>query len=180
MCGERLSYTSHHLVTFMTRRLIVMRHAKSSWDSGAESDHARPLNKRGKRDAPLIAQRLADLKWIPNLVLSSDSARTRETYSLMCQALTDVDRVEYLPAFYNNVFGALQATLGEVPDAFSTVLALGHNPDWEEAVHWLTGESIVMTTANCALLESSDDAWPDTVEHREKWQLVDVLRPKEL
>ena len=41
----------------MTRRLIVMRHAKSSWDSDAHNDHARPLNKRGRRDAPAIARR---------------------------------------------------------------------------------------------------------------------------
>lgn len=164
----------------MPLRLIVMRHAKSSWDADAPTDHARPLNKRGKRDAPVMGQRLVDLGWAPDLVLSSDAARTRETYSLMCSALDITQRVEFLPAFYSNGFGTLRAALGEVPENFSTVLALGHNPDWEEAVYWLSGESIVMTTANCALLESTDAAWDATVEHRDKWRLVDVLRPKEL
>jgi phosphohistidine phosphatase len=164
----------------MPLRLIVMRHAKSSWDAAAPTDHARPLNKRGKDNAPVMAQRLVELDWVPNLVLSSDAARTRETYSLMSPALDTVTRVEYLPAFYSNGFGALRATVGEVPDAFDTVLALGHNPDWEEAVHWLSGESIVMTTANCVLLECDVDNWATTVEHRDQWRLVDVLRPKEL
>ena len=164
----------------MPRRLIVMRHAKSSWGSSAQSDHARPLNKRGQRDAPVMGRRLVELDWSPNLVLSSDAARTRETYALMSPALDRVQRVEYLEAFYNNGAPALRATVGEVPDIFTTVLALGHNPCWEEVVHWLSGESIVMTTANCALLECDADDWGATVEHRDKWRLVDVLRPKEL
>ncbi len=164
----------------MPRRLIVMRHAKSSWDANVSTDHARPLNKRGQRDAPAIARRLVDLAWQPDLVLSSDAARTRETFALMSTALDRVARVEYFSAFYNDGFAALRATVPEVPEVFGTVLALGHNPCWEEAVHWLSGESIVMTTANCALLECDEDAWDTTVEHRERWRLVDVVRPKEL
>jgi phosphohistidine phosphatase SixA len=164
----------------MPRRLIVMRHAKSSWDADVATDHARPLNPRGQRDAPAIARRLVELTWQPDLVLSSDAARTRETFALMSTTLSSVQRVEYLAAFYNDGFAALRATLGEVPDVFNTVLALGHNPCWEEAVYWLTGESIVLTTANCALLECDEDAWDTTVKHRDTWRLVDVVRPKEL
>ncbi len=67
----------------MTMRLIIMRHAKSDWNSGAASDHARPLNKRGRRDAPRVANRLGELGWQPDYVISSDSRRTRETLELM-------------------------------------------------------------------------------------------------
>ena len=70
----------------MRRRIIVMRHAKSSWKSGARDDHARPLNKRGRRDAPRIAARLAELGWVPERVISSDSERTRQTWARMEEA----------------------------------------------------------------------------------------------
>ena len=53
----------------MTRRLIVMRHAKSSWKSGAATDHERPLNKRGRRDAPRVAQRLEELGELENTLI---------------------------------------------------------------------------------------------------------------
>ena len=164
----------------MAKRLIVMRHAKSSWGENGQSDHARPLSKRGRRDAPAVARRLVEFDWAPNLVLSSDAVRTRETYALMSPELTEVDRVEYLSAFYNDGYPALLAMLREVPDVFGTVLALGHNPGWEEAVYWLSGESIEMTTANCALLECDTDGWDATIEHREKWRLCDVIRPRAL
>ena len=65
------------------KRLIVMRHAKSDWGTNAPTDHARPLNKRGQRDAPRVAQRLVELDWLPQYIVSSDSTRTRETYELM-------------------------------------------------------------------------------------------------
>ena len=164
----------------MAQRLIVMRHAKSSWGADAPSDHARPLSKRGRRDAPAVARRLVECQWMPNLVLSSDAARTRETYALMSPELAEVERVEYLSAFYNDGHPALLAMLREVPNVFGTVLALGHNPSWEEAVHWLSGESIEMTTANCALLECDAGGWEATAEHREQWRLCDVIRPREL
>jgi phosphohistidine phosphatase SixA len=164
----------------MKRRLIVMRHAKSSWGDGDLSDHARPLNKRGRRDAPDIAERLVELEWTPELVLSSDAARTRETYSLMSGTFGGAAHVEYVPAFYTDGFAAIRTAVGEVNAEIHTVLALGHNPSCEEAVFWLCGEAAELTTANCALLESAAADWTAAVAHRKLWRLVDVIRPKEL
>ncbi len=65
----------------MTRRLIVMRHAKSSWKHAGLTDHQRPLNKRGRKDAPRVARALIERGWTPRRVLSSDAARTRETWA---------------------------------------------------------------------------------------------------
>jgi phosphohistidine phosphatase len=67
----------------MGKRLIIMRHAKSSWTSGASTDHQRPLNKRGRHAAPRIGARLRDIGWIPDMVIASDSERTRETWQRM-------------------------------------------------------------------------------------------------
>lgn len=164
----------------MHRRLIVMRHAKSAWGTDALTDHARPLNKRGRRDAPLIGQRLAELQWHPQLVLSSDSQRTQETYRLLCEGLGQDVQVRFMPSLYAASTAELTAELSAIDDDITSVLALGHNPGWEDAVEWFSGESIRMTTSNAALLEGSGSNWGAAVGNSGVWNLCDVLRPKEL
>ena len=164
----------------MHRRLIVMRHAKSAWDTEAPSDHARPLNKRGRDDAPRIGQRLAELQWQPQLVLSSDSQRTHETFQLLCQGLEQDVQVRFLPSLYAAGMEDLTTELSSVADDITPVLALGHNPVWEEAVEWLTGQSVRLTTANAALLEGSGSSWSAALGESGTWNLCDVIRPKEL
>ena len=162
------------------KRLIIMRHAKSDWDTDAPTDHARPLNKRGRRDAPRVARRLVELDWIPQYIVSSDSARTRETYELMRSAFDDAPHAEFLPTLYHADPSNLASALAGVPDTVASALAIGHNPGWEQAVHWLTSKAITMTTANAALVECDVDSWSDVVRHAGSWKICDVIRPKEI
>ena len=62
-------------------RLIIMRHAKSSWTDSNLNDHDRPLNPRGRKDAPRIYQALMEMDWLPDTVFLSSSKRTTETLS---------------------------------------------------------------------------------------------------
>ena len=113
----------------MTRRLIIMRHAKSDWDSGAETDHDRPLNHRGRRDAPRIAERLVALGWVPDYVVSSDARRTQETLERMLPEINDEPAVRLCRELYHAGAAELVDELVPLPDDVETVLALGHNPD---------------------------------------------------
>ena len=160
------------------RRLILMRHAKSSWDSGAATDHARPLNKRGRRDAPRIALELSSLGWIPDCVISSDSQRTRETWAGMSAIFEDDIDVRFEPALYHAGLGELQEDAASWPDSATTVLVLGHNPGWERALGTLAGQWCGMTTANAAMLQGSGDRWADALER--PWTMEGLLRPREL
>lgn len=164
----------------MEYRLIVMRHAKSDWESGAKKDHDRPLNKRGRRDAPRIAEKLVELGWQPNYVVSSDSQRTTETFQLMEEVFSDGTSVEFLDSLYLAGIRELEHAVGSVPNMQATVLALGHNPGWEDCVHKLTGECEEMTTANAALMTIEDEDWAAAIIRHGDWSLVSVLRPKEL
>lgn len=162
----------------MGKRLIIMRHAKSSWTSGASTDHQRPLNKRGRRAAPLVGARLRDLGWIPDLVIASDSQRTRETWQYMQAAFPDTVEVRFSNAFYGGGLTEIASACTPLSTNVSTLLVLGHNPGWEEAVTKLSGRRVRMTTANAALLESATDDWAKAI--RTDWVPVKVLRPKEL
>lgn len=111
----------------MTLRLILIRHAKSSWDAPELGDHARPLNPRGRRAAGAIAQWLTARGETPDLVLSSDAARTRETWAVMAPHFDPAPRVDWRADLYHAGPGTMLQALRQAGDA-RTVLMLGHNP----------------------------------------------------
>ncbi|MBW2458958.1 MAG: histidine phosphatase family protein [Deltaproteobacteria bacterium] len=164
----------------MTRRLIVLRHAKSAWNTDAPTDHDRPLNKRGRRDAPRIGARLAELGWLPERVISSDAARTRETWKRLSSDWSEAVEVSFTRALYGAGYGEVQSALGKVDDEVTTAMVIGHNPGWEELVETLTGADHRLTTCNAALLTIEADSWKQAMKQRGCWQLHQLLRPKEL
>ena len=152
----------------LSRRLIVMRHAKSSWKETGVTDHDRPLNKRGLRDAPRIADAIHDRGWTPDLILVSSSKRTLQTLSGMSnrfQGLQSEIRTEIYHATVNDLLLVLEDMAQE-----GTTMVLGHNPGSEILVNHLSGEWHVMPTAAAVLL----------VESTGQWKVQEVIRPKEI
>jgi phosphohistidine phosphatase len=152
----------------MRTRLIVMRHAKSSWSDGNLGDHDRPLNKRGRRDALRIAQELHDREWIPDRIRVSSSKRTLETLELM-EVISRNSTIDVEPSLYHSNISTLLQAFEEVEEGKTTMI-LSHNPGSEILVHQLSNRLEVMPTAAAALFE----------KRQEGWTFVDVLRPKEL
>ena len=108
----------------MRTRLIVMRHAKSSWSDASLDDHDRPLNKRGRRDAPRIARELDNRNWIPDRIRVSTSKRTMETLELM-EAISRNSTIDVESSLYHsNISTLLQAVeeVEEVNVALITIL----------------------------------------------------------
>lgn len=109
--------------TSMTRTLILTRHAKSSWDDPQQPDFARPLNKRGRAAAPVIGQWLIDNAYLPQEVICSSAARTRETWDRMGLETDDLrleDALYHAPP--SSMLTVLRAAHAPC------VLMLGHNP----------------------------------------------------
>ncbi len=163
----------------MERRLVVMRHAKSSWKSPAETDHQRPLNQRGQRSAPMIAAELSQRDWVPQQILSSDATRTRETAQLMLGEWEDGIQTEFVSNLYLAGPEELKYELCAISDEVEVLLVLGHNPGWESVVHRLTDVPVTMKTASTALLKSSHcESWSDAFDAA--WELEDIINPREL
>lgn len=160
-------------------RLIVMRHAKSSWKTPGMSDHERPLNGRGRSAAVAMAEHLASIDWIPEMIISSDSRRTVETCELLQQVWGDIPAT-MTPTFYLAGPREVQAALLTIDSHIRTLLLLGHNHGWEDVVGWLSGEMISLKTASAALLECQDASWEQSIERPHRWHLGSVLHPKEL
>ena len=152
----------------MRTRLIVMRHAKSSWSDANLDDHDRPLNERGRRDAPRIAEELKNRDWIPDRIRVSSSKRTMETLEFM-KAISRNPRIDVEPSLYHSNISTLLQAVEEV-EGGKTTMILSHNPGSEILVHQLSNRLEVMPTAAAALFEKQQG----------DWTLIDVLRPKEL
>jgi len=111
------------------RRLVLLRHAKSSWDHDLP-DAERPLSGRGRRDAAAAGHWLAAHVGRPDLVLCSPAVRTRRTWARACEAEPDLLEapVRLEPAVYQAWSDTLLALLQEQPDEARTVVLLGHSP----------------------------------------------------
>jgi len=126
------------------RELLLLRHAKSAWDTGARSDFDRPLKKRGRRDAPRMGRWLAERGWRPDLVVSSPAERARRTTLAVLEELDlDEDAVRWEPRLYGADLAALLELLAEIPADVSRALLVGHNPGLEDLLVRLCGNSLV-------------------------------------
>ncbi|MCA9706374.1 MAG: histidine phosphatase family protein [Myxococcales bacterium] len=161
------------------RRLILLRHAKSDWNTDAQTDHERPINERGRKAAPRVAERLRTLGWVPQVVCSSDATRTRQTWARMQAVLGGEPQVSFARALYLAGPPEIRAAIGSLPVGVETALVLGHNPGWEDAVYALTGVRVRMTTCNAALMHLRAESWADAAA-RSDWAFEQVVRPKEL
>jgi phosphohistidine phosphatase len=109
-----------------TRRLILLRHAKSDWPDVPDRD--RPLAKRGRRDAPRIGRWLHEHGYQPDVVVVSDAARTRQTWDLVAPELGGSPAVRFEPRAYAASALSLLYLVQELPGRYRSALLIGHNP----------------------------------------------------
>lgn len=109
-----------------TRRLILIRHAKSGWDDPLADDHARTLTDRGHRAAQAISAWLAQQDYVPDLVLSSDATRTSQTAHHIIDAFHPRPALEFVPALYHPAPDTICDVAAKT--AAPTIAIVSHNP----------------------------------------------------
>lgn len=143
------------------KTLLLMRHAKSSWSEPALDDHERPLNRRGERDAPAMARVIADGGWVPDLVVSSSARRARQTALVIAESSGWSADVWLTRRLYLAEPREYLAVLGQLPDAASRVLVVGHNPGLEQLASGLSGVEWVLPTAALVVFSLDVERWED-------------------
>lgn len=168
------------------RTLIFLRHAKSSWATPGMNDFDRPLNDRGRADAPLMARWLSGQGMKPDRILCSPSARTRETLALITPVLGPLPVASFPEDFYLASAATLSKRIAR-ERASETVLVIGHNPGIHDAVlqflspdqrHASGDLRAAFPTAACAILALPIEAWTEL-----KWdigRLASYMVPKAL
>jgi phosphohistidine phosphatase len=143
------------------KTLLMMRHAKSSWDDPDTADHERPLNKRGKRDAPHMGEWLAEHGLTPDVIVTSTAKRARKTAELVAEACGCQGELVVRSDLYHATPEVWMQVVRNLPETASRVLCIGHNPAVEEVLaHW-TGEVVGMPTAAIAHLALDVETWRD-------------------
>lgn len=147
----------------MKKLLYLIRHAKSSWDDPSLRDHDRPLNKRGMRDAPLMAKILKKKGIKPDLIYSSTAVRALEFSKVIADTL-DIKRKKLLPtkelymADVKEMFGILRS----VDDTADTVFMVGHNPYITEFANSLCNYNVDnIPTSGVFCVEFDAKKWKD-------------------
>jgi len=144
-------------------RLLICRHAKSSWQDSALRDFDRPLNKRGERDAPEMGRRLAQQGVRPDLIMSSPAARALATALHYARQLgISPEQIRRTPAQYAASVPVLLNVIRTVDSSVSTLMLVGHNPESTDLANALGGLSIEnIPTGGIVALAFSGCIWTD-------------------
>ena len=163
------------------KTLLILRHAKSSWKFPDLPDHDRPLNKRGKRDAPKIGHLLKKKDLVPDLIISSTAVRAERTAKMVAKASKYKGNVTLTDSLYAAGPDAYIDVLRNLQVKYNTVLVIGHNPGLEELVRILSGEEHhVMPTCALAHVRLDIQSWSDIAQMTGKGRLVRLWNPHEL
>ncbi len=161
------------------KELLILRHAKSSWKDDRLADFERPLNKRGKTDAPRMGQLLLKMDLVPDQIITSAAKRallTAKSVAASCEYSGDIKATRSLyMASPDDYIAELQGTA----DSRDRVMIVGHNPGIEDLVEVLVGMWERMPTAALAHVELPIDNWR-SMEVDTPARLLNVWRPKEL
>ncbi|KQU65737.1 histidine phosphatase [Aminobacter sp. DSM 101952] len=123
-----------------TRQLLLLRHAKSSWDDAAFADFDRPLAQRGEKSAPMMGAEIAGRGWLPDLVLVSPALRTLQTWQLASAAWPrPLPPADFPHGLYEASADAVLAEAQAAPASVRTLLVVGHNPGLEDFARELAG-----------------------------------------
>lgn len=161
------------------KTLLILRHAKSSWKNEELADHDRPLNKRGKRDAPRMGKLLREQQLTPELIIASTAKRTRKTAAEVARACHYEGVIQLTGELYLAPASAYLEVLRGVPDHIQCVMVVGHNPGAEELLALLTGYAIPLPTAALAQVQLDLDRW-NQLTSQSRGALVACRNPREL
>jgi phosphohistidine phosphatase len=155
--------------------LYLMRHAKSSWDFGGLSDKERPLNHRGRCDAPQMGQALAERSIQLNLLVSSPAVRALSTAALVAKEMNyPPERIQVLDGIYEASLDRLVDIIQELPDEAESVLLVGHNPTITDTANALSPTAVHdLTTAAVVCLHFQVDQWAEVSRHNAELYFVD-------
>jgi len=152
------------------KQLYLMRHAKSSWKDPNLRDFERPLNKRGKRDAPLMGKRLKQKEVKPDLIISSFAKRAYKTAKIIAKELNcPKDKIIKEEKLYLTSFAKLLNYIKSLDNSLNSILIINHNPAISELFCYLSGkDSVNMPTSAIGAIRFDTNSWKYIDESKRK------------
>ncbi len=165
------------------KRLYLLRHAKSSWSSGVQVDHERPLAPRGVAATERLTRYLHAQGASPRLVLCSSARRTRETLTGIEDGLAGEQHVTIESELYGASTQQLLDRVRQLPDEVESVMVIGHNPGLHELAVMLVGDQAgtrlaAFPAGALVTLDVQGESWSSIGESA--CAIQDYVVPKEL
>ncbi|MFW0693174.1 SixA phosphatase family protein [Aliarcobacter butzleri] len=159
------------------KKLVLIRHAKSDWSNPFLDDFLRPLNKRGEKNAPLMANLLKEKNIRPDLIISSPSLRTKQTLEYFIKKLNYDDEVRFEESIYEAPYENLLKVIKDIPNIYKIVFLIGHNPGLCDLTNFLVDKSFE-NIPTCGIVEIDFDVknWKDI--SKENSNLISFEYPK--
>ncbi|MEQ9442063.1 MAG: histidine phosphatase family protein [Cyclobacteriaceae bacterium] len=147
----------------MTKTIYLVRHAKSSWKDAALPDYDRPLNRRGKRDAPEMGRRLAQQGVYPDQIVGSPAKRAKKTALAIAEVVGYAAReIQWEKGLYHAEPETLLGYVHEIPNRCQSLMLVGHNPGLTDFYNALCEEEIEnIVTAGVVCLTLAVDEWEE-------------------
>ena len=160
------------------KTLTIFRHAKSSWDDPELSDHDRPLNKRGERDTPMMADRLGAKGIRPSLILSSSAVRASKTARTLAKQIAyPIEFLQREPDLYHASADKLLEIIAGQDEGFNSMMVVGHNPGLTDlANEFIPGLTSNTPTAGFVSIKIDTDNW--NLKTRKSAELITYDYPK--
>ncbi|MEM7105763.1 MAG: histidine phosphatase family protein [Bacteroidota bacterium] len=145
------------------KTLIFVRHAKSSWADPSLQDHDRPLNNRGKRDAPVMGQLLHGRGIMPDLMITSSAKRARRTAKVIAKELGyPKEDLKIVPAIYGAFAQDILELIKMLDDELNCVMVFGHNPEFTSLANYFSTEYIDnVPTCGIVTIQVGCEHWKD-------------------
>lgn len=162
------------------KNLLILRHAKSDWNSSAETDFDRPLNKRGMKDAPVMGEVLREWEIVPQMILSSPAVRAKTTAELVAETCNCIGGMNLISDFYGSTPATILKYVNEIPIEIETAMVVGHNPTMEDFLSLICGNgklNVKFPTCGLAHVVFDADSW-DRVQYGSgqlNWFLIPKL-----
>jgi phosphohistidine phosphatase len=162
------------------KTLLLMRHAKSSWNDEGVDDHDRPLNSRGERSAPAMGKLIVAEGLTPDLVVASTALRARATAFAIEEACDWRPDLRLTRALYMADPRTILGIISALSDEVTSVLVVAHNPGTEDLVSGLSHMRQAMPTAALARFDLRIHRWADIISPTLEAELVNVWLPREI
>jgi phosphohistidine phosphatase len=156
------------------KKLVIIRHAKSSWDDPFLNDHERPLADRGLRDAPKMAKRLKKEKIYPDAIISSDAERAKMTTLMTAESLdVPTKKIDFKKDLYHGSLNQIMSEIKKTGDNVKTLFLVGHNPGLNDLIWKLGGEIDNLPTAGQFGLKFDIKSWDEISAKNAKFWFFD-------
>ena len=158
------------------KRLVLIRHAKSSWNNPGLRDFDRPLNKRGKVDAPEMGRRLAQRSLMPDRLLSSPAKRAIRTAEIIAGAIGfPAGRISRMDRLYGAGVTDLLDILRELNDGDDIVYLVGHNPGLTDLITTISSDFLDdLPTCGVFCADFEISSWQEIGGHKGQCVFMDV------